>query len=78
MSIWEILLIGVDFIMCAGLVATVLLQSGHSAGLSGAIAGAGENVFGKKRGLDEILSRFTTGFSVLFLLVSLILGIMMK
>lgn len=78
MSIWEILLIGVDFILCAALVATVLLQSGHSAGLSGAIAGAGENVFGKKRGLDEVLSRFTTGFSVLFLLVSLVLAIMMK
>lgn len=36
-----------------GLIATVLLQSGTGAGL-GAIGGAGEAFFGKKKGVDEL------------------------
>jgi preprotein translocase subunit SecG len=55
-----------------GLIATVLLQSGRSAGL-GAIAGGAEQVFGKKKGMDELLNRFSTIFAVLFILTSLLL-----
>lgn len=36
-------------IASVGLIATVLLQSGKSAGMSGAIAGGAETVFGKKK-----------------------------
>lgn len=56
-----------------GLISTVLLQSGKSAGLSGSIAGAGEQIFGKKKGMDEILNRFSTVFAILFIVTSLIL-----
>ena len=35
-------------IAAVGLIATVLLQSGKSAGLSGAITGGAETFFGKK------------------------------
>ena len=59
-----------------GLIATVLLQSGKSAGLSGAIAGGAETLFGKKKGLDDLLGKLSTvaaiAFVVLTLLVSLI------
>ena len=54
-----------------GLIATVLFQSGRSAGLSGAITGAGESVFGKKKGMDELLAKFTTALATVFLLSSL-------
>ena len=62
-------------LFCLGLVATVLLQSGRSAGLSGAIAGGAETLFGKKKGLDDLLSRISTGFAVAFMATSLILTV---
>lgn len=61
-----------------GLIATVLFQSGRSAGLSGAIAGAGESVFGKKKGMDELLAKFTAALAAVFLLSSLGLAMLMK
>ena len=59
-----------------GLIATVLLQSGRSAGLSGAIAGAGETFFGKKKGLDELFGKLSAVFAVIFLLSSLGLSLL--
>lgn len=56
-----------------GLIATVLLQSGRSAGLSGAIAGGAEQLFGKRKGMDEFLGRLSTGFAILFIITSLAL-----
>ena len=43
------------------LVASVLLQSGNSAGLSGSIAGGAEQLFGKKKskGYEAILAKVT-------------------
>ena len=54
-----------------GLIAAVLLQSGRSAGLSGAIAGAGESMFGKKKGMDELFAKLTAVLAGVFLLSSL-------
>lgn len=53
-----------------GLVSTVLLQSGKSAGL-GTISGGAEQIFGKKKGMDEMLNRLSTIFAVLFIVTSL-------
>lgn len=60
-------------LFAVGLITTVLMQSGKSAGLSGSIAGAGEQVFGKKKGMDEVLNRFSTAFAILFIVTSLVL-----
>lgn len=59
-----------------GLIATVLLQSGKSAGLSGAISGGAEHLFGrtKARGLDLLLSRLTLGLAIAFFVLSLVVG----
>lgn len=62
-------------ISAVGVICTVLLQSGKSAGLSGSIAGGAEQIFGKKKGLDELFSRLTTILAMLFLLLSLIISI---
>lgn len=54
-----------------GVIAVVLLQSGRSAGLSGAIAGAGESMFGKKKGMDELFAKLTGILAAVFLLSAL-------
>lgn len=59
-----------------GLISAVLLQSGRSAGLSGAIAGAGESMFGKKKGMDEIFAKLTGVLAGIFLLSSLALAML--
>jgi preprotein translocase subunit SecG len=53
----------------------VLLQSGKSAGLSGIVGGGAEALFGKKKGLDELLGKATLVVAVLFGLTALFLGL---
>ncbi len=55
------------------LIASILLQSGNSDGLSGSVAGGAEQLFGKRksRGYDAILSRITTFFAILYIVVAL-------
>jgi len=67
----EIALVILLIISSIGLIAAVLLQSGRSAGLSGAITGAGEGVFGKKKGMDELFAKLTGGLAGVFLLSAL-------
>ncbi|MCR2822456.1 preprotein translocase subunit SecG [Lederbergia panacisoli] len=60
-------------IVSIALIAVVLLQSGKSAGLSGAISGGAEQLFGKQkaRGMDLVLHRITVILSVLFFLLTI-------
>lgn len=58
-----------------GLIAAVLLQSGKSAGLSGAIAGGAETFFGKKKSLDQFLSKLALVSAVAFMVFTLLLSI---
>jgi len=58
------------------LIVGVLMQSSKSAGLSGAISGGAEQLFGKRKGLDETLSRWTMVFAVGFLLSALVLTVL--
>lgn len=54
------------------LIILVLLQSGKSAGLSGAISGGAEQLFGKQkaRGIDLVLHRGTVIAAILFFLLA--------
>lgn len=67
------LLVTLLLIVAIGLIVVVLLQSGKSAGLSGAISGGAEQLFGKQkaRGLDLVLQRVTIVLSVLFFVLTL-------
>lgn len=65
-------------IVAVGLIAAVLLQSGKSAGLSGAIAGGAETLFGKKKGMDALLSRLTTVFAVAFMLTAIAVTVLSR
>jgi preprotein translocase subunit SecG len=57
------------------LIASILLQHGNSAGLSGSIGGGAEQLFGKKKskGYEAILSKISVAGATLFILCSLIL-----
>lgn len=54
------------------MIVLVLLQSGKSAGLSGAISGGAEQLFGKQkaRGVDLVLHRSTVVAGTLFFLLA--------
>ena len=56
------------------LIASVLLQSGNSAGLSGSIAGGAEQLLGKKKskGYEAVLEKVTTISAILFIIISLV------
>ncbi len=56
------------------LIASVLLQPGNSAGLSGSIAGGAEQLLGKKKskGYEALLEKVTVVCAVLFIVVSLV------
>ena len=62
-------------VACLVLIASILLQSGRSAGLSGTIGGGAEQLFGKKKskGYEAILSKISTVAAVLFICISLAL-----
>ncbi|KON86386.1 preprotein translocase subunit SecG [Sporosarcina globispora] len=70
------LLITLLVIVSIGLIVVVLLQSGKSAGLSGAISGGAEQLFGKQkaRGIDLILHRVTIVLSVLFFVLTVLVS----
>ena len=55
------------------LIASVLLQSGNSAGLSGSIGGGAEQLFGKKKskGYEAVLNKITTAAAGCFIVISL-------
>ncbi len=72
----RVVFIVIYVIVCLSLIATVLLQSGRSAGLSGAIAGGAQSLFGKKKGLDDLLSKISTGLAIGFMLLAIILTIL--
>ncbi len=74
----EVFLTVIYVVICIGLIATVLLQSGKSAGLSGSIAGGAESFFGKKKGIDEKLSRFTAILAVSFLVLSVLMIVFIR
>ena len=64
----------VEIIVSLGLIASVLLQSGRSAGFSGAITGGAEQLMGNKaRGMDVIFRKITAAYAVLFIVLAIVL-----
>lgn len=66
----------IQVIICLFLIASVLLQSGKRAGLSGAISGGAETFFGKNkaRSMDAKLSKATTIAAIIFIILTLALN----
>ena len=72
----KIFLIILQVISSIGIISTVLLQSGKSAGMSGAIAGGAESFFGKKKGLDNMLGKLSTIFAISFMILTLLVALL--
>ncbi len=77
MKALEIILTILQLIAGLGVTVVVLLQSGKSAGLSGAIAGGAETFLskGKAQSLDAKLAKATKWFALAFVLLTLILNL---
>ena len=75
MEILKLVLTIIQVLGALFLIAVVLLQSGKSAGLSGAIAGGADTFLskGKAKTLDAKLARWTKWFALAFVLLTLVL-----
>lgn len=72
----QIFLTVLQVIASIGLIATVLLQSGKSAGLSGAISGGAETFLGKK-GMDDKFATWSKIFAVAFMVITFALSMVL-
>lgn len=70
-NVLMVLLLIISVIM----IITILGQTSKSDGLSGAISGGAEQLFGKKKSnsYDAILSRITTVLAALYIILSLVI-----
>jgi len=71
-TLFKVLLI----IFSVALIGIVLLQKGKSAGLSGAITGGAEHLFGKQkaRGMELVLQRVTMGLAAGFFILTIVVA----
>jgi preprotein translocase subunit SecG len=69
LTLFQVLLVIVSLL----LITVVVLQSGKSAGLSGAISGGAEQIVGKQkaRGLEAVLNKITVVLGVIFFLLTI-------
>ena len=68
----------IQLLSCLFLFVVVLLQSGKSAGLSGAISGGAETFLskGKAQTLDTKLAKMTKWVALLFVILTVVLNIL--
>lgn len=80
MTAWQIIVNVLHILLCLSLIVIVLLQSGKSQGLSGAIAGGAETFFGKNKGrtIDALLGKYTSFAAIAFLITSIALFLLIK
>ena len=78
MSIPKIIVTVIQLLSGLFLIAVVLLQSGKSAGLSGAIAGGMDTFMAKNKAKtwDAKLAKWTKWVAILFMVLTLVLSLM--
>lgn len=79
MSVVSIVLVIIQLILALVLIAVVLIQTGKSAGLSGAIAGGSDTYLAKNksRTRDAMLARWTKWIAAVFIILTLVLNIVL-
>lgn len=79
MEIYEIILTVIQVLVGVVLTVVVLMQSGKSAGLSGAIAGGADTFFSKNKAKswDSKLAKWTKYVAIAFMLLTLVLFLML-
>lgn len=78
MGTLKLVLTVIDVIAAVFLTAVIMLQSGKSAGLSGAIAGGSDTFLSKNKSKswDAKLARWTKWVAIGFMFLSLVIGLM--
>ena len=79
MEVIKIIVTVLEVIASLLLIAVVTMQSGKEAGLSGALAGGNENSYlskSKKGGLDKMLASATKWVALVWILLTLALGLL--
>ena len=77
MTTAQIVLSIIYFVVALALIAVVMLQSGKSAGLSGAIAGGADTFLSKNKAKswDAKLARWTKWVAILWIIITLVLSL---
>jgi preprotein translocase subunit SecG len=72
------LVTAVFVVACLVLIASILLQSGKRAGLSGSIGGGAEQIWGKKQasGMEAMFDKMTKVAAIVFIAGALLLVVM--
>lgn len=67
----------IQLLACVALICIVMLQSGKTAGLSGAISGGSDTFLAKNKGksFDAKLARATKWAAIVFVILTLVLNI---
>lgn len=75
MTTAQIVLSVIYFVVSLALIAVVMLQSGKSAGLSGAIAGGADTFLSKNKAksADARLARMTKWIAIVFMVLTLVI-----
>ena len=75
MSVPQLVLSIIDVLACLFLIAVVLLQSGKSAGIAGAIGGGMDTFLSKNKAKswDAKLARWTKWVAIAFMIITLVL-----
>ncbi len=74
MNVWEIILGIAVILVSLVIVAVILLQQGHRAGISGAISGGADTFLSKNkaRTFDATLARFTKYIALAFFVLAIV------
>ena len=74
----KLILTIVQVVLCVAVIAIVMLQSGKSAGLSGAISGAADTFLSKNKAksVDAKLAKMTKWVAILWVLLTLALCVL--
>jgi len=67
----------VHLVICVAIIAIVVLQSGKSSGLSGALSGSSDTFLSKNKSktLDARLARATKWFAGIFVLITIVMNL---
>lgn len=73
----EVILTVFQTICSVALIVVVLLQSGKEAGLSGALSGSSDSYMNKNKsaGMDKILAKSTKWIALVWVVLTLVLGL---
>lgn len=71
----QYLFLAVYFLVCAGLVVLVLVQTSKSEGLSGTLGGATQSIFRGKRSFEEKLNQITAYVATAFIVGSILISL---